>query len=108
MSESVAPVLADIVRLWLRGDPTLNEHFYVHKEELWFTVRLRCRGTRSIIASTYNKDEWPEDMSVTKDTWYFVGVKIKLDPADPKFFEKLEKQLKRSHNEVRGECLFSL
>lgn len=93
--ETVVPNLADIVREWLRGEPTLDEHFFIHKQQDQTQVRMKCDGMRVIAGVNYLDD--PE----FKNKWY-IGIEIiDLNPARPEFFSILEKFLRQEHNRFR-------
>lgn len=95
MSESVAPVLADIVRLWLRGDPTLNEHFLVHKQAESFTINLNCSSKKFIVGRHYYYlPKW----------WYFPFDRVGLRPTEMEFFNQLKNHLEEAHNKYSIEC----
>ena len=103
--KEVLPNLPCLMREWINGDPTLNEHFIV-LEGAWmvgeevpeFTINIRCR------LRPYQVVAWFSDRKEGLLTmWEHLGSYdtdkiVNMQLADPTFLDKVLKLLREAHN----------
>lgn len=102
--EMNVPSLADLIGEWIKGDPTLNEHF-VLMDDMWhddlkgsptdFTINIKCRlkPYQAVVwFTTYSKGMLM--------VWEHLGddQAMQCSPSDPEFFPKILKLLRDAHN----------